>query len=69
MNRARGSYILERVRINGRIRGVRLGGGFFAVRANVGKSRMQEKSAYRTRPDPEVLLLHKLDIFIHAFVS
>lgn len=29
----------------------------------------QEKSAYRTRPDPKVLLLYELDIFIHTFVS
>ncbi len=29
----------------------------------------QEKGAYRTRPDPKVLLLYKLDIFIHTFVS
>lgn len=29
----------------------------------------QERSAYRTRPDPKVLLLYKLDIFIHTFVS
>lgn len=43
---------------------------FFFLICETRKTReSEEKSAYRTRSDPKVLLLYKLHIFIHTFVS